>query len=220
MNLDWAQVKANLEEMGLPYQERPAEPKLANFIRQCGYEAHPMIVLTEGLETINADIGVLVTNLDEASNNGVYIFCVLKDNTLGLVTVIPSTISKAPMVRKLVGDITNAVTGIVMPPLTPFDMVEITGQVIQNTVMKNIMGACNIPKGMEASFLCMYLPKFLANVALYHTGAADKDGKPLVNEEIVDMEPSHIRQMLVNGELPDIFKEQAMEKEAGNGDAP
>lgn len=217
MKLDWKEVEANLKAMGVPYQKQEPEESLAGFMQECGYQAHPAIVDLRGLDAVDADIGVLATNLDEGTNNGVYIFCVLKDHALGLVTVIPSTVSKAPMIRKISGDVTNAVTGVVLPPLTPFDMVEVTGQVIANTVMKDIATAFHIPKEKQQVFTCMYLPKFLANVAMYYTGATDKDKKPMVNEEVVDMEPAMVRQMLVEGNLPDIFKPKG--KEGGEGDA-
>lgn len=201
-------MKKALKAMDVPYQEREANESLVAFIAQCGYVAHPMIVNLSGLKTVDADIGVIVTHADETVNNGVSIFCVLENKALGLITVIPSTVAKGPMVRGVVGDITNAVTGITTPPLTPFDMIEITGQVIANTVMKNLITAFNIPKEKEHAFICIYLPKFLANVAMYYTGAADKEGKPMVHEEIADMEPAMIRQMLFGDDLPDIFKEQ------------
>ena len=208
IKVDWKKVKGNLEQIGVDYQDRSPEPELANFIGQCGYDVHPMIVNLEGLETVNAQVGVIATSKDEKSNNGVYIFCILDNKALGLVTVIPSTISKGPMVRRVTGDITNALTGLELPVLSPFDMIEVTGQVIANTVMRDLITAYNIPKEAEHTFITMYLPKFLANVALYYTGAADKDKKPLVLEEIADMEPYQIRQMIAEGGIPKIFRQE------------
>lgn len=202
--MNWEIVKENLKTMGVSYQERPCEETLHNFIKQCGYETHPMIVDLTNLSTVDADLGVVVSHENPETNDGVYVFCVLKNHTLGLITVIPNTISKGPMIRQVAGDITTAITGVVTPPLTAFDMIEVTGQVIANTVMKNLMTAFNIPKEQESKFICMYLPKFLANVALHYTGAA-KDGKPIVNEEIADMEPTQIRQMIMGGDVPEIF---------------
>ena len=211
MQINWELVKQNLEQMGVPFQERPCEESLQGFIKQCGYQAHPMVVNLTSISTVNAEIGVIVTHEDEDTNNGVYIFCVLADKALGLVTVIPSTVSKGAMVRKLSGDITNAVTSVDTPPLTAFDIIEITGQVIANTVMKDLMVAFNIPKEKEQMFVCMYLPKFLANVALYYTGAVDKDKKPLVVEEIADMEPLQIRQIIMDEKVPDAVKDHIAE---------
>lgn len=208
MELNWTEIKKGLDTMGVSYQERDADESLRRFIKQCGYDAHPMIVCLSKLDTVDADIGVIVTHESQETNNGVYIFCVLRNHTLGLITVIPSTVFKGPMIRKVTGDITNAITGVVLPSLTTFDMIEVTGQVIANTVMRDLITAFNIPKEKEQSFICMYLPKFLANVAMHYTGAADKDGNPMVNEEIADMEPTRIRQMVLGGDLPDIFKQE------------
>lgn len=209
--MDWEAIKKALVQMGTPYLEQPVEPQLAEYIRYFGYDPKPMIVNLKNQEMVNADIGVIVTNKDESVNNGVYIFCTLKDHTMGLITVIPSTVTKGPMIRKVCGNITDAVTGLDLPPLTPFDMIEITGQVIANTVIKNLISAFNIPKEKEHAFTCMYLPKFLANVAMYYTGAADKDGNPMVYEETADMEPAQIRAMVMGNDLPDIFKTRERE---------
>lgn len=208
MELNWTEIKKGLDIMGVSYQERDADESLKRFIKQCGYDAHSMIVCLSNLDTVDADIGVIVTHESPETNNGVYIFCVLRNHALGLITVIPSTVFKGPMIRKVTGDITNAITGVVLPSLTTFDMIEVTGQVIANTVMRDLITAFNIPKEKEQSFICMYLPKFLANVAMHYTGAADKDGNPIVNEEIADMEPTRIRQMVLGGDLPDIFKQE------------
>lgn len=212
MNLDWNAIKENLGKLGVSWQQRPVEDALSGYIGECGYDTHPMIVNLESMETVNADLGVIVTHKDIQTNNGVYIFVVLKDHTQGLITVLPSTVSKGPAIRKVAGDFTNALLGVEHPPLTPFDMVEITGQILVNTFLKDIMIAYNIPKEKERQFLCMYLPKFLVEVAYYYTGASDQDGKPLVTEEIADMEPAIIRQALVEGSFPDVFQEPDKEK--------
>lgn len=213
MNLDWTKIKENLDKINVPYQKREAEACLSGFITQCGYHAQPMVVKLSDLDTVDADIGVIVTHENPDVNNGVYIFCVLQNQALGLITVIPSTISKSPVIRRVTGDVTNAVTGVVMPMLTTFDMIEITGQVIANTVMKSLITAFNIPKEKEHAFICLYLPKFLANVAMYYTGASDKNGNPMVMEEIADMEPAQIRQMVMGGDLSGIIKQPVAKKE-------
>ena len=212
MEIAWETVKKNLGAMHVSYQEREADPSLAAFIAQCGYRAFPMLVNVSSLEEVQADLGVLVAHQDEEVNNGVYVFCVLNDHNLALITVIPSTVSKGPLIRRLSGELTDAITGVILPPLTPFDMVELTGQILANTVMKQVMSAQGIPKEKEQVFTCLYLPRFLADVAMYYTGAAGKDGKPLVNEEIVDMEPARIRQMMVSEPLPEIFKQKVGEE--------
>ena len=52
------------------------------------------------------------------------------------------------------------------------------------------------------------MPKFLVNIAYYYTGAVDKKtGKPMVNEEIADMQPAYIREQLL-GNVPEIFQDK------------
>lgn len=207
MQLNWEQIKTNLDTMGMSYQERPVDETLSGYIEQCGYVTHPLIVNMDNVELVDATLGVLVTHVDEKTNNGVYIFVVLRDHTQGLITVIPSTISKGSLLRKVEGDITNAITGLSLPAMTPFDMIEVTGQVLANTVLKDIMTAYHIPREKEKVFLRMYLPKFLSNVASYYLGVKTKDGKPAVAEEIADMEPAMIRKMALNETFPDCFKD-------------
>lgn len=213
MQLNWEQIKTNLDTMGMSYQERPVDETLSGYIEQCGYVTHPLIVNMDNVELVDATLGVLVTHVDEKTNNGVYIFVVLRDHTQGLITVIPSTISKGSLLRKAEGDITNAITGLSLPAMTPFDMIEVTGQVLANTVLKDIMTAYHIPREKEKVFLRMYLPKFLSNVASYYLGVKTKDGKPAVAEEIADMEPAMIRKMALNETFPDCFKDTPESKD-------
>ena len=113
MNLDWDIIKNNLTEIGVTFTECEPSESLSGFIRQCGYISHPMIVNLHNLETVDSDMGVIVTSVDETINDGVYIFSVLNDNSLALITIVPSTIAKGPMIRKLAGEYTDAITGIV-----------------------------------------------------------------------------------------------------------
>ena len=215
---DEEKVISGLNALGTPYQKRDVETSLTNFIDTCGYKVHPIIVNLTTLETVDADIGVVVTHKDEANNDGTYVFCVLKNNTLGLITIVPSTISKSVMVRRVSGDVTNAIQGIDMPPLTTYDMVEVVGQVIANTVMKMVMSSCNIPKDKEWEFVRVYMPKFLSNVAMQYVGATNEEGKPMVHEEITDMEPTLVRQMVMKDELPPCFKREPSEERGTSGE--
>lgn len=208
MQLNWEQIRTNLDTMGMTYQERTIDDTLSGYIHQCGYCTHPLVVNMDSVDFVDATLGVLVTHVDEHTNNGVYVFVVLRDHTQGLITVIPSTISKGPVLRKVEGDITNAITGISKPAMTPFDLMEVTGQVLANTVMKDILTAFHIPREKEKSFLRIYLPKFLSNVASYYLGVKTKDGKPVVIEEIVDMEPAMIRKVVLGESFPDCFNEE------------
>lgn len=206
MEQNKTEIKESLDSMGLSWEERPIESTLAAFMEQCGYRAYPILVNVSALEMIQADLGVIATPVNTSSNNGVYIFCVLRDHSLALITVIPSTISKGPMITRTVGAITNAIESLTLPPLTTFDLVMIVGQVLQNTAMKTILTGTGILEAKKQEFLTMYLPKFLANVAMYETGATDKEGKPLINEEIVDMEPLQLRQLLMEGGMPECLQ--------------
>lgn len=208
---DWNDIKNRILSLGGTFREEAVHPQIAAYIRELGYEAHPLIVDVSQMDRMDEDLGVcdlavVVTSTQSETNNGVYIFVFLRDHSYGLINLVPSTISKAPMIRKVTGDMTTALLGVDHPPLTPFDMVEIAGQLLVNTFLKDIQIAYRIPDDQKESFLRMYLPKFLVNIAYYYTGAVDKKtGKPMVNEEIVDMQPAYIREQLRQG-VPDIFK--------------
>lgn len=213
MEHNWEEVKESIVTMGAAFTEDTVSSQLSSYIRELGYETHPILVDVSAMETVEAELGVVVTYVNEEENNGVYVFVVLRDHSYGLVTLIPSTVSKAPMIRKVTGDLTAAILGVDHPPLTPFDMIEITGQVLLNTFLKDIRIAYHIPEEQKETFLKMYLPKFLVNMAYYYTGAVDKEtGKPLVNEEIADMQPAYIREQLL-GNVPEIFQEKTKEIE-------
>ncbi len=189
-------VKQALEQMQLPYQETGVSDTLVNYMDMCGYRAYPVTVDVSGLNTIDAKMGVLASPKEETDNNGVYIFCVLENGALGLVTVIPSTVSKAPQIRKAIGDIKSALEEIPLPPLTPFDLTEITGQVLDHVITKWIVTGLHLSQAEKETFLRLYLPKFLSNVGLYYLGVADESGKPKINEEIVNVEPIQLRQYM------------------------
>lgn len=207
---DWNDIKTRIVSIGGAFTDAAISPQLAAYVQELGYEPHPILVDTKGMSgvDVDADFGVVVTYKDDADNNGVYVFVVLRDHSYGLITLLPSTISKAPMIRKVSGDMTNAILSVDHPPLTPFDMVEVAGQVLLNTFIKDIRIAYHIPDEQKEAFLKMYLPKFLVNIAYYYTGAVDKKtGKPMVNEEIADMQPAYIREQLL-GNVPEIFQDK------------
>lgn len=197
--LNYDEIKQALTEMGIPYMENSVPDHLAELIRTYRYRATSLLVDLTDVDTVDAELGVVVQNEDLTVDNGVYIFTVLHSGQAGFIVVKPGTISRAPMIRKVTGDITSAVTGLDLPPLMPFDMVEIAAHVIAGTVMKMITESCRIPKEYEPVFLKLYMPKFLANVGLYFTGATNKDGTPMVYEEIANMEPMMIWNSIVKG---------------------
>lgn len=197
--LDLDDVKKSLEEMGIPYREGPIPEHLISLIKSFGYEGFPLLADLTNVDTVDAELGVIVRNIDQSVDNGIYIFTVLHSGQAGFIVVAPGTISRAPLVRKVSGDLTAAITSVDIPPLTPFDMIEITAHTLANTFMKNIMESCQVPKEFEQAYLRLYMPKFLANVGMYFVGAVKDDGTPMVYEEIANMEPMIVWQSIQKG---------------------
>lgn len=198
--LDLDDVKKSLEEMGIPYREGPIPEHLISLIKSFGYEGFPLLADLTNVDTADAELGVIVRNIDQSVDNGIYIFTVLHSGQAGFIVVAPGTISRAPLVRKVSGDLTAAITAVDMPPLTPFDMVGITAHTLANTFMKNIMESCQVPDEFEQAFLRLYMPKFLANVGMYFVGAVKDDGTPMVYEEIANMEPMIVWRSIQKGD--------------------
>ncbi len=187
LNLDV--VKETLTEMNIPYREEAVPENLANLIRIFKYRASSLIVDLTNVDTVEAELGVVVQNENQNMDNGIYIFTVLHSGQAGFIVVQPSDISRAPLIRKVTGDLISAVTAVELPPLQPFDMIEITAHLLAGTFMKTIMKSWNIPEEQELNFLRLYMPKFLANVGLYFVGAEKEDGSPMVYEETANIEP-------------------------------
>lgn len=211
---NWNEVKEKIVSMGAAFTEDKVSDQLSAYIRKLGYVTYPILVDLRALETVDAQLGVVVTCVNEETNNGVYVFVVLRNHSYGLVTVIPSTISKAPMVRRVSGDMTTAILGVDHPPLEPFDMMEIAMHTLLNTFLTDIRIAYHIPDEYKDAFLKRYLAVFLRDMAHYYNGTLDKDGKPLVNEEIVNMQPACLRDQLL-GLVPDGM----IEKEERKGES-
>lgn len=182
-------IKAALDEMKIPYKEERPQANQLNVINSFGYSAFSLVVDLTHVDTVDAETGIVVKNVDITVDNGIYVFTVLHTGQAAFVVVIPGTISHAPMIRRISGDIISAISGIDMPPMMPYDMVEVMAHVLSSTFMKMIIEACNIPAEYHEPFLRIYMPKFLANMGMYYVGAEDKDGKPLIYEEVVNMEP-------------------------------
>ena len=212
MELDLNEIKTLLDEMDLPYIDRPAPEPEQNLMSAFGYRPYPLTVDLSGLDTLDADRGTLVQKKDLSQDNGVYVFAILESGRAGFLVVRPSTISRAPFVHRVTGDLVAAVTGVDAPPLLPFDMVEITGQVLVKTCLKDIMDVYGVEEAYRPLFLKLYLPKFLVNVAMYMTGAAGEDGSPLIYEETVNIEPAAIWET--------IKKEVKKRNEEGNTETP
>lgn len=197
--LNLEEIKKSLDEMGIPYSEGSTPENQLELIKSFGYDVIPLTVNLTNVETVDAEVGVIVRNANPEVDNGVYIFTVLHSGQAGFIVVKPGTISRAPIIRKATGDLVTAITAVDLPPLMPFDMVEITAHMLANTFMKMIMESCRIPKEYEQAFLHLYMPKFLANVGLYFVGATKEDGSPIVYEEIANMEPMMIWRSIQKG---------------------
>ncbi len=187
--IDLEKIKRSLAEMNIPYKEGKIPENLENLTKQYGYTIIPVLADLSGVETVDAELGVIVRNNNLEIDNGVYIFTVLHSGKAGFIVVEPGTVSRAPIIRKAAGDLINAVTSVDLPPLTPFDMIEITAHMLAGTFMKSIMEPCHVPKEYEQAFMRLYMPKFLANVGMYFVGAVKEDGSPMVYEEVANIEP-------------------------------
>lgn len=192
-------IEEELRSMDIPYEKKEAPASQASLAKAFEYEALPIVVDLKNVKTVDADTGIVVRNMDKSVDNAVYIFTVLRTGQAGFIVVIPGTVSRAPMIRKVSGDLTAAITGIDMPPLKPFDIVEIMTHTLTNTFMKTMMESCQIPEEYRPVFLRAYMPKFLANMSLYFTGATREDGKPMVYEEIINMEPMMVWRSIQKG---------------------
>ena len=197
LNLD--EIKGLLNEMGLHYKEESAPEPVQNLIRSFGYRPFPLVVDVSKLENMDASRGALVQNQDLSVDNGVYVFALLHSGQAGFLVVKPGTVSRAPLIRQAAGDVLTAVSGLDIPPLLPFDMMEVAGHVLVNTCIKSIMEACGVEKQYESLFVKLYLPKFLINVAMYMTGAVNEDGSPMIYEATANIEPMAIWQGIQKG---------------------
>lgn len=210
--LDLEPIKTALTDMGISYNEDGIPENLMRLVKQFGYEPSPLLADLTNVDTVDAELGVIVRNADPAIDDGVYVFTVLHSGQAGFIVVRPGTVSRTPLVRKVAGDLTAVITGLDLPPLTPFDMVEVTAHVLADTFMKTIMKSCSVPEEMEQAFLNIYMPKFLANVGMYYIGASNEDGSPMIYEETVNMEPMIAWKSLTKGASP----ENEEQKETGN----
>lgn len=193
------QIKASLTEMGIPYKDCQPQDNRLELIKSFQYEALPLVVDLTNFDNVDAEVGIIVRKEDQSADNGIYIFTVLKSGQAGFIVVEPSTITHAPLVRQVSGDIIGAILGIDLPPLTPFDMVEVMTHTLVGTFMRMLMESCRIPKEYHEPFLRIYLPKFLANMGLYFVGATKEDGTPMVYEEIANMEPMMVWRSIQKG---------------------
>lgn len=184
-----------LQSLSVTELETKPLPTLTAYVESLGFLFLDRVFDVTKIEGITGKMGLLVSYKNTEENNGIYLLVIQADQSLALITVIPSTISNGTKIRRLVGELTDASARIVKTPITPFEWVEITGQFLANAVLKKIAMACNIPEEDENRFMTLYLPKFLADVAMYYTGA-ERNGKPIIYEELVNLEPLKIKELL------------------------
>ena len=192
-------ARKGLGEMGIPYTEDGAPENLAELAGTFGYSVSPIRVDLNGVDTVDAETGIIVQNSDASVDDGIYIFTVLHSGQAGFIVVEPGTISRAPLVRKVTHEVTNAINGIDLPPMMPFDMVEVVAHVLEHTVMGMVAESCRIPEEYREIFLHAYMPRFLSDVGMYFVGASREDGSPMVYEEIVNMEPMMVWRSMQKG---------------------
>lgn len=199
------EVNKTLEEMNISTIEGKDSHTLAlidELAKYYGLETYGTHVDLSAIEDLNAFEGTVVTYKDNESNNGIYVFCVQEDKSIGMFVVVPSTISTGPMIRQVTGDITSLITGADLPLLTTFDKIELTGFIISNVIIKPMIEALNIPEGKAHEFEAIYLPRFMSNVARQFLGSEE------LKEETIEMEPQMVKAMIVEN----------MHKEAHEGE--
>lgn len=194
-------ISAKLESIGIQEIKDYTGTSMEAITTAYGLKSHNIYLDMSQAEGINATVGVIVTYLDSFSNNGVYVFCVQQDGSVGLFVVEPSTIAKGPMISRITGEITDAITGVDMPPLTTFDKVEIVGNVIANTIINPLMDTLNIPESDRETFISIYLPRFMSNATLQYLGSSE------IVEESVEIEPTLVKQMLIDSKTTPDHKE-------------
>lgn len=203
------EVMKKLEEMNIPLIKGEGSHTLTlidELAKYYGLETYGKYVDLSHLEDLTAVEGTIVSYKDNESNNGIYAFCVQEDKSIGMFVIIPSTISTAPMIRQVTGDVTSLITGADLPLLTTFDKVEIAGFVISNVIIKPMIESLNIPEGKEHEFEAIYLPRFMSNVARQFLGSEE------LKEETVEMEPQMVKAMIIEN-MQNKNKEKENDKE-------
>ena len=89
------EIKQSLENMGIPYEEKEAPENQQKLVKTYRYEPLPLVVDLTKMEKIDAESGVIVRNMADTVDNGIYAFTVLRSGQAGFLVVIPGTISRA-----------------------------------------------------------------------------------------------------------------------------
>lgn len=182
-------IKNNCDELGYDLYEITPEKKndvLHGIAFNLGYEA-----LEYGTTYEDGSRGLLVKMKDDTYNNGVYMLHLTNEGEYVLEVVVPNTADKDELIQKLVHQMSTHFDTMDIADLGVFDLVEIYGYVIANTVVKRVaQGLYPNDKEKRKKFVMLYMPRFLANVALFHSG--DEGMK----EEAVNSEPYVLKMML------------------------
>lgn len=203
-------IRANCKALGYNLEEYTPENKnvmLESIAFNLGYKS-----LNAGNTYEDGSRGLLIQMNNTTYNNGVYMLHLNNNGEYLLETVVPNTADKGMLINQVVSDITGFIDGLDTADLGVYDMVEIYGHVIANTVVKRLAKTL-FPnnKTLQTQFITVYMPRFLSNVAILYngyTGEADR-AKFLeelkeynVNEERLNSEP-YVLKMMLEGD-PDL----------------
>lgn len=197
LKLDLERITQDLVQNNTPIIEGYSFAPLVQLAQAHGLHSHDIFIDVSSIPEVHSDVALIVTYADEGVNNGVYAYCAQPDGSTAMMVIQPSTISKGPMISRVTGDVVDAITGIEnMPILTTFDKVEVIGGVIGRTVLEPLMDTLGIPEAGRELFEKLYLPRLMANIAFQYLGSDQ------LKEEMVEMEPYTVKQMVLQSLRP------------------
>lgn len=120
------------DELNLTLIEAPSE--LVEMAKALGYQPTEEV---QGVRTEFGD-GLLVYALQREFNDGLYILYKTEDGRYELMVLVANTISKAPLVQKLIHDLDNYVHGQDLHELDAFNLVEVFAFFTANSFVKPI----------------------------------------------------------------------------------
>lgn len=182
------------DQLNLTLIEAPSE--LVEMAEALGYQPTEEV---QGVRTEFGD-GLLVYALQREFNDGLYILYKTEDGRYELMVLVANTISKAPLVQKLIHDLDNYVHGQDLHELDAFNLVEVFAFFTANSFVKPIAkGLYPDDPLKQDQFVHIYYPRFLANVARYYMGDSTLD------QEAVVSEPFLVRHILDSPEVDSPF---------------
>lgn len=204
-------IKNNCAELG--YELYDITPERQNDVLHgiafnLGYES-----MAYGTTYEDGTRGLLVRMKDDTYNNGVYMLHLTDKGEYVLEVIVPNTADKDELIQKLVHQMSTHFDTMDIADLGVFDLVEIYGYVIANTVVKRVaQGLYPHDKERRKKFVTLYMPRFLANVALFYSG--DEGMK----EEVVNSEPYVLKMMLDGDDILDLVPKDDVESEGGDNE--